>query len=349
MGFGVLALGTVLTVAGLVLTALGYATDGRAGWIVLLIATGQAVAVASVTFVREPDAVSFATTSGGHLATSRRRMVGFWLLALHIGLYLVVWVGGVLSYTRATTTDPFPTVFGLAFESQGPAFVWGVVLAEALFVAALYALGPAWRRRYAQLFRYAPSGATATTDRPSPPTTWRYKLGLGVFAVGNLLAVSGLVLPALGLATGRMVGVIAVMLGAGEVLSLSSIFFLGKAGFKELKSKLFAVMKRTPSGEPISQRRFRVGCTLLAFHVALQFAALVFPVASHYGVSVQGAFPEVLGLGREDQLGWFVGLLAAAEVLFFAGLYTLGGDWWDRFQSLFAPPDALSEGLRTAL
>ena len=99
----------------------------------------------------------------------------------------------------------------------------------------------------------------------------------------------------------------------------------------------------TPSGQPISRRRHRAGCTLLALNVVLQFAALVFPVASHYGVSTEGTFPEVLGLGREEQLRWFVGLLAAAEVMFFAGLYALGGDWWDRFQSLFETrPDPAS-------
>jgi hypothetical protein len=156
-----------------------------------------------------------------------------------------------------------------------------------------------------------------------------------VFVVGNALATTGILLPAFGLATGRMVGVIAVMLAAGEIISLSSIFLLGKEGFKELKSRLFAVLRRTPSGEPISRRRHRVGAAFLALHVAIQLAALVFPIAAHYGIVAEGTFPTVLGLGREDQLKWFVGLLATSELLFFAGVYTLGEDWWGRFRELF--------------
>ena len=81
-----------------------------------------------------------------------------------------------------------------------------------------------------------------------------------------------------------------------------------------------------------------MGCTLIALHVVLQFAAIAFPIVSHYGVVTEGTFPEVLGLGREQQLAWFVGLLAAAEVLFFAGVYALGADWWARFRALFTPP-----------
>ena len=78
----------------------------------------------------------------------------------------------------------------------------------------------------------------------------------------------------------------------------------------------------------------------------LQFAALVFPIASHYGVVSDGAFPEVLGLGRDEQLQWFVGLLAAAEVSFFAGVYALGADWWARFRALFETgSDPSSDGL----
>jgi hypothetical protein len=158
-----------------------------------------------------------------------------------------------------------------------------------------------------------------------------------LFVLGNALAVSGLVLPALGFAEGRMVGVIAVLLGAGEVVSLSSIFFLGKEGFTRLKSRLFGMLKRAAPGEPISQRRHRMGCTLLALHVVLQFAAIAFPIASLYGVATEGVFPEVLGLRREQQLVWFVSLLGAAEVLFFAGVYTLGADWWSRFRALLTP------------
>jgi len=226
-------------------------------------------------------------------------------------------------------------VFGLRFEEQGPAFVWGVISAELLFVLAIYALGPTWWDRFKRLFRYQPAAAPPEPAPLEPPPTLRYRLGLAVFVIGNVLATTGLLLPAIGLAKGRMVGVIAVMLAAGEIISLSSIFLLGKQGFKELKARLFAVLKRTPSGEPVSHRRHQAGASLLALHVVAQFGALVFPIASHYGVTTDGTFPMVLGLPREEQLKWFVALLATSEILFFAGVYTLGEDWWERFRDLF--------------
>ena len=338
MGFAVFTSGSLLAIAGFVLIALGYWTDGRAALIVALVAAGHALSLAGVAFLRDDRYQRLAAEGKAIEAAGLRYRLGVTLLVLHLAVYLCVWTVGVLSYTRATLDDPRPSVLGLSFEQQGPAFVGGVVLAELLFVATVYALGPEWWQRFKQLFRYEPARLPPADEAPAPAPTLRYRAGLALFVLGNVLAVSGLVLPALGFAKGRMVGVIAVLLGAGEVVSLSSIFFLGKEGFKRLKSRLLGVLKRTAPGYAISIRRHRVGCTLIALHVVLQFMAIAFPIASHYGVATEGAFPEVLGLGRDQQLAWFVGLLGAAELLFFAGVYALGPDWWARFRALFTPP-----------
>ena len=74
--------------------------------------------------------------------------------------------------------------------------------------------------------------ATAIPD-PDFTKTWRYKIGLTMIIVGNLGILSALAMPALGAGAGT-VG--AVVLG-GEGLSLASIIFLGKSGFKAIKSK----------------------------------------------------------------------------------------------------------------
>ena len=335
MRFAVFAAGSAMTIAGFVLAALGYASDPRAGWIIALIVGGQTVSLASMSFAGQQGPGQGGVTAEAEPVGARRQRLGFALLVAHIGLYLVVWFAAVLSYAKATPEDPLPSILGLTFDQQGPAFVWGVVAAELCFAAAVYALGQQWRQRLKQLFRYQPQGTPAVAEATKKEPGFRYRLGLGVFIVGNVLAVSGVLLPVLGFAEGRMVGVIAVMLGAGEVISLASIFFLGKEGFKELKSKLFRLFKRVPSGQPISEGRHRFGCALLALNVLLQFAALIFPIASHYGVATDGTFPEVFGLGHAEQLQWFVGLLAASEVFFFAGVYALGADWWARFRSLF--------------
>ena len=345
MGFLLFSIGNGLAIAGLVLAALGYAQGTGGAWIVALVAAGELTVLGSVLVLGDDgyqaleargSAILRREAAAKAVSTSAKRHgAGMALLFAHLSAYFLVWITGILGYSRASAVDPFPAVFGLSFESQGPALVWGVILAELLFIASIYVLGPAWWDRFKQLFRYTPPASPSEPEALKPPPTLRYRLGLGVFIFGNLLAVTGMLLPAFGLASGRMVGVIAVILVAGEIISASSIVLLGKEGFKKLKTRLFAVLKRTPSGEPVSLRRHRVGVALLVLHVVAQFAALLFPIVSHYGVATDETFPMVLGLGRPEQLKWFVGLLVTAEALFFAGVYALGADWWGRFRALF--------------
>ena len=84
--------------------------------------------------------------------------------------------------------------------------------------------------------------------------TWRYKIGLGLIIIGNLGIVIGLLLPVLGLAPGGKAGLVGVLIIGGEIISLSSIVFLGKEGFKAIKSKVFGFIKAGYEG-PVG--RFR--------------------------------------------------------------------------------------------
>ena len=73
---------------------------------------------------------------------------------------------------------------------------------------------------------------------PSSPAedftnTWRYKAGLTLIIVGNGILLLGIVMPALG-AGASTVGTMVI---GGEVISLASIAFLGKEGFKAIKNK----------------------------------------------------------------------------------------------------------------
>jgi len=345
MGFLLFSIGNALAITGLVLAALGYAQGSAGAWIVALVAVGEITTLASVLALgddgyqalqaRGSTVVQRGDAAHPESVTAPRHILGMSLFIAHLGVYLFVWTTAVLAYSTASAQHPFPSVFGLTFDAQGPALVWGVITAELLFVLAIVVLGPAWWGRFKRLFHYEGSSFPPEAEAPRSRPTLRYRLGLGVFIFGNLLAVTGMLLPAFGFASGRMVGVIAIILAAGEIISASSIVLLGKEGFTELKRRLFAVLKRTPSGEPLSLRRHKVGVSLLAVHVVAQFLALVLPIASHFESAADGAFPTVLGLSRPEQLRWFVGLLVASEALFFAGVYTLGADWWGRFRALF--------------
>jgi hypothetical protein len=327
------------------MVAFGFTHGGYVALLIGLLGLGEALILGSILFLgddgyRRLEARTSMVPRRGADATTievtqRRHRVGIGLLVAHVLGYFLVWAAVVIAYTHGSPDDPFPKVAGLTFEQQGPAFLWAVVVCELLFAGAIYVLGPTWWQRFKDLFRYEEDPHAGEESAPRQPERLRYRLGLIVFIVGNLLAASGLILPALGLGRGKLVGLIALLMASGEVVSLASIFLLGKEGFKELKRRLFSALKRTPPGERISLKRHRVAIALLVLHVFAQVAAVMLPIIAHYGSTSLGSFPEVLGLDRGDQLRWFVGLLATAEVLFFAGIYTFGADWWGRFRALF--------------
>ncbi|MDH3844333.1 MAG: hypothetical protein OES69_10375, partial [Myxococcales bacterium] len=58
--------------------------------------------------------------------SQQRHRLGIGFLVVHVLGYFLVWAAAIIAYTRATLDDPFPTIAGLTFEQQGPAFVWAV-------------------------------------------------------------------------------------------------------------------------------------------------------------------------------------------------------------------------------
>ena len=347
MGFLLFSIGNALAITGLVLAALGYAQGTAGAWIVALVAAGELTVLGSVLVLGDDGYQTLEARGSAILrreaaaktdsTSAKRHGAGMALLVAHLSAYFLVWITGILGYSRATAVRPLPRRLRLVVREPRA----GAGLGRHRWPSCC-----SWLRSTSsgRLGGIASSSSFATTppasppepEAPKPPPTLRYRLGLGVFIFGNLLAVTGMLLPAFGLASGRMVGVIAVILAAGEIISCEQHRSCSaKRVSRSSRRDCSRVLKRTPSGEPVSLRRHRVGVALLALHVVAQFAALVFPIASHYSVATDGTFPTVLGLGRPEQLKWFVGLLVAAEALFFAGVYTLGADWWGRFRALF--------------
>ena len=128
MGFVLFSIGNGLAIAGLALAALGYANGPWAAWIVALVAAGEFVILGSVSFLGdegyqrlEARASGFLQrgNGGAFLVAPRSRAFGSALLLAHVSMYMLVWVGAVLSYTRATDANPFPAVWGLPFDQQG--------------------------------------------------------------------------------------------------------------------------------------------------------------------------------------------------------------------------------------
>jgi len=154
MGFLLFSIGNALAITGLVLAALGYAQGSTGAWIIALVAVGELTTLGSVLALgndgyevlqaRSSAILRRNQTTEPESISGQRHLLGMALLIAHLGAYLFVWTTAILGYSTATAQDPFPSVFGLSFDAQGPVLVWGVIGAELLFVLAMLALGPAW-------------------------------------------------------------------------------------------------------------------------------------------------------------------------------------------------------------
>ena len=168
--------------------------------------------------------------------------------------------------------------------------------------------------------------------------TWRYKIGLGLIIIGHLVLAMGLVLPALGLAGGVLVG---VLLASGEIISLSSIVFLGVEGFKAIKSKVFAFAK-VGYAASVGPVRHYIGIVLLCTNVLTTYITVLYAWAAFKATTPESPTPVIWGLEFAQQETLVFWLFLIGEVSFLVAIYVLGADWWGKFRRIFvweAPAD----------
>ena len=164
--------------------------------------------------------------------------------------------------------------------------------------------------------------------------SWRYKVGLGLFIIGQVGLVIGLLLPVLGLAPGGKAGLVGVLIIGGELVSLASIVFLGKEGFKAIKSKIFAFVK-TGYTEPVGRARHTIGILLLLTHVVMGYIMVLYAWSAFGATTAEDPMPAIWGLNFAEQGSLYFNLFLIGEVSFLISLYVLGADWWGRFRGIF--------------
>ena len=174
-----------------------------------------------------------------------------------------------------------------------------------------------------------PSGVAADFTK-----TWRYKLGLGLFVLGQVALVVGILLPVLKLAPAGHSGLVGVLIVGGELVSLSSIVFLGKEGFKALKSKIFGFFKKGYAA-PVSRARHYLGIALLLTNVATTYMLLVYSWTAFDRTTADSPMPAVWGLDFAQQGSMVLWLFLIGELSFLIAIYVLGADWWGRFRDVF--------------
>ena len=125
-----------------------------------------------------------------------------------------------------------------------------------------------------------------------------------------------------------------VLIVGGELLSLSSIVFLGKEGFKAIKSKVFAFAK-TGFTAPVGRTRHYIGIAMLCTNVLTSYIVAIY-LWDAFGASTAEAPPPVIwGLDFAQQGSMVFWLFLIGEVSFLISLYVLGADWWGRVRNVF--------------
>ena len=173
---------------------------------------------------------------------------------------------------------------------------------------------------------------TAQSEGPGQEftRTWRYKVGLLMIVVGNAGIVVAMLLPIVGVGAGT-VGAIVL---TGEVVSLASIAFLGKEGFKAIKSKIFGAVKASYTA-PVGKIRHSIGLVLLCANVLTTYTMALYAWAAFERATPEDPMPAVWGLEFAQQGSLVFWLFLIGELSFLIAIYVLGADWWGKFRRIF--------------
>ena len=127
--------------------------------------------------------------------------------------------------------------------------------------------------------------------------------------MGHLGLVVGLLLPFVG-AGAALVGALVV---GGEVVGLTSIVFLGKEGFKAIKSKVFASVKGGYAA-PVGRTRHYVGVGLLCANVLTTYTMMIYAWDAFAATGAEGPAAVVWGLDVAQQGSLVLWLFLIGEI-----------------------------------
>ncbi len=172
--------------------------------------------------------------------------------------------------------------------------------------------------------------STANQSDQNFSNTWRYKLGLSLFVIGTLILICSPLMPVLGLKP-VFIGVAALI---GEGLSLLSIIFLGKEGFKALKNKIARSVKEGYT-TPVSRGRHNFGIFLFLLNILVAYLFFVYAWIAFDTMSKEEPFPTIWGMTVEQQSSFLFWIFISGEVAFLISIYVLGAEWWGKFRNIF--------------
>lgn len=163
-----------------------------------------------------------------------------------------------------------------------------------------------------------PTMSTTMNGPSHAPPGSSYRAGVCVFVVG---LATPLLIP-LVLASelsSAWKGTLSGLLGLGipEVLMVAGVALMGKSGFEHLKSRIGKWLSKFAPPDRVSPVRYRIGLVLLGVPVLVGWIT-----------------PYVADLFSWNPTHRVVAALIG-DLLLVAGLFTLGGEFWDKLRALF--------------
>jgi hypothetical protein len=147
---------------------------------------------------------------------------------------------------------------------------------------------------------------------------WRIKTGFSIFIASMVWPLVLPILPLLGMSTQSVAKLTGIMLVAAEVLLIAAAAIAGKEGFAYIKQRVFGFIKSYGPPQKVSATRYKIG---LVFFVAPLLLAFITPYLVKY---IPGLIEYRIAYG------------ITGDILLLVGLFLLGGDFWDKLQSLFS-------------
>ncbi|KAF1074558.1 transporter suffix domain-containing protein [Halodesulfovibrio sp. MK-HDV] len=147
---------------------------------------------------------------------------------------------------------------------------------------------------------------------------WNVKLGIGLFAFSIILPLTSIpIVAAIELSTTAAASTVALLLGLAEVCGLAAIAVMGKNGYAYLKEKLSRFVKSYTPPRDVSKFRYSIG--LIMFSIPL--------IVGWIAPYLFALFPDL----APSNFTWAL----VGDALFLASLFVLGGNFWDKLNSLF--------------
>jgi hypothetical protein len=148
--------------------------------------------------------------------------------------------------------------------------------------------------------------------------TWRFRLGVILFILGLIFPIFiplALMIEMSAKWKAAVSGMMAV--GIPDLMWIAAAAVAGKEGFKAIRDKLFSYLKKHGPPQVVSRTRYRIG--LVMFVVPLLFGWL-----EPYTATILPGYDSY-------RLVYNI----SGDVLFISSFFVLGGDFWDKLQSLF--------------